>query len=187
MEPDDTGGRHVEKNFRRERARKAAIVLLLLCLLLPPFLVNIGSNAEQAGWPGPLQKLNWPLPSLQALLLCQQWTLFSRMSPFNFKMRFQVQLTDGQVVLLRDLDKERAGKWESVLFHNEPKSELNLYSDPGSQRSYLEYLVRTNGLEPEWITQRTIYITYQNIFPREQAAKAGTYYGPDTNFVLDTY
>jgi hypothetical protein len=188
MEPHDTGGSpQVEKSSPRERARKSAIVLLLLCLLLPPFLVNIGSNAEQAGWRGPLRKLNWPLPSLQALLLCQQWTLFSRMSPFNFTMHFQVELTDGQVVLLRDLDKERAGKWESVFFHNEPKAELNLYSDPGSQRSYLEYLARTNGLYPEWIARRTIYITYQNIFPREQAAKAGEYYGPETNFVLDTY
>jgi hypothetical protein len=188
MNPQNTGGwLHFEKSALRERVRKAAIVLLLLGLLLPPLLVNIGVNAEQAGWAGPLPKLNRPLPSLQALLLCQQWTLFSQMSPFNFTLHFQVELIDGQVVPLRDLDKERARKWESVLFHNEPKSELNLYSDPGSQRLYLEYLVRTNGLDPLEIARRTIYIRYQNILPRDQAAVAGTYYGPETNFALDTY
>jgi hypothetical protein len=170
----------------RERARKTAILLLLLGLLLPPFLVNIGSNAEQAGW-SRLARLNQPLPFLQALLLCQQWTLFSQMSPFNFTMHFQVALTDGQTGDLRDWDKERAGKWESVLFHNEPKTELNLYSDPGAQRLYLEYLVRTSGLDPSDIARRTIYLSYRNIFPREKAAKEGTYYGPETYFVLDSY
>ena len=187
MNPENTGPPQVGKSPLRERVRKTAIVLLLLCLLLPVFVINVGSNAEQAGWSGPLPKLNRPLPSLQALLLCQQWTLFSQMSPFNFTMHFQVELTDGQVVLLRDLDKERAGKWQSVLFHNEPKSELNLYADTGSQRLYLEYLIRTNGLDPLEIARRTTFIHYQNIFPRDQAAKAGTYYGPETNFALDTY
>jgi hypothetical protein len=176
-----------EKPSRRETLRKTAIILLLLGLLVPPLLVNIGSNAEQAGWPGPLPKLNQPLPSLQALLLCQQWTLFSQMSPFNFTMHFHVVLNDGQEGDLRDLDKERAGKWESVLFYNEPKSELNLYSDPGAQRLYLEYLVRTSGLNPLDIARRTIYLRYRNIFPRDQAAREGTYYGPEMNFVLDTY
>ena len=172
---------------RREIVRKTAIIFLLLVLLLPPLLVNIGSNAEQAGRSGLLPKLNQPVPSLQALLLCQQWTLFSQMSPFNFTMHFHVLLTNGEEGDLRDLDKERAGKWESVLFHNEPKTELNLYSDPGAQRLYLEYLVRTNGLNPVDIARRFIYLRYRTIFPRDQAAREGTYYGPETNFVLDTY
>jgi hypothetical protein len=161
--------------------------LLLLGLLLPPLLVNIGENAEQVKWAGPVRKLNRPLPSLQALLLCQQWTLFSAMSPFNFKLHFVLELTDGQELLLRDLDKERAGKWESILFPNEPKTELNLYSDPGAQRRYLEYLVRTNEVDPERIAHRTIYMTYQDVLTRDEAARAGTYYGPETNYVLDTY
>jgi len=150
-------------------------------------LVNIGVNAEQAKWSKAVAKLNQPVPFLQALLLCQQWTLFNQMSPFNFRMQFQVELTNGQVVQLRDLDKERAGKWESVFFHNEPKAELNLYTDPASQRRYLEYLARTNGLYPEWIARRTVYIHYQNVFSREQSAIAGTHYGPEADFVLDTY
>jgi|SRR5476651_1639520 hypothetical protein len=177
----------VEKNALRERVRKAAIVLLLFGLLLPPLLFNIAANAEEAGWSGPLLKLNQPLPSLSALLLCQRWTLFSQMSPFNFTMHCEVELSGGRMVQLRDLDQERAGKWQSILFHNEAKTELNLYSDPAAQRQYLEYLVRTNGLDPDEIARRVIYIRYQNIFPRDEAAVAGTHYGPETNYALDSY
>jgi hypothetical protein len=171
----------------REKVRRISIVTLVIALLLPPFLTNVGSNAAEAHWSGLLPKLNQPFPSLQALLLCQQWTLFSRMSPFNFTIHYQVQLKDGTVMELRDVDKERAGKWEPVLFHNEQKMELNLYSDPTSQRLYLEYLARTDGIDPNDIADRTIYIHYQNILPREQAAKEGTHYGPEANFVLDNY
>jgi hypothetical protein len=177
----------VEKNALRERVRKAAIVLLLLGLWLPSLLFNIGANAEEAGWSGPLLKLNQPLPSLSALLLCQRWTLFSQMSPFNFTMHCEVELTDGRMVQLRDLDKERAGKWQSIFFYNEPKTELNLYSDPAAQRQYLEYLVRTDGLDPDEIARRVIYIRYQNIFPRDQAAVAGIHYEPEINYALDSY
>jgi hypothetical protein len=177
----------VENNALRERVRKAAIALLLFGLLLPPLLFNIGANAEQAGWSGPLLKLNQPLPALSALLLSQRWALFSQMSPFNFTMHFEVELNDGRMMQLRDLDKERTGKWQSILFHNEPKTQLNLYGDPDAQRRYLEYLVRTNGLDPDEIARRVIYIRYQNIFPRDQAAVAGIYYGPETSYALDSY
>jgi hypothetical protein len=188
MSPQSGVGQlQLERTSLKERVRKTAIVLLLICMLLPVLLLNIGVNAEQAGWSGPLPKLNRPLPSLQALLLCQQWTLFSQMSPFNFHLQYQVELTDGQIVPLRDLDIEQAGRWQSLLFHNEPKTELNLYSDPTGQRRYLEYLVRADGIYPDWVARRTIYIHYQNVFPRAQAALAGTHYGPEANFVIDTY
>jgi hypothetical protein len=177
----------MEKSGIREKVRKVFIVLLLLGLLLPALLFNIGANAEQAGWSGPLLKFDQPLPCLSALLLCQRWTLFSEMSPFNFTMHFEVELRDGRMVQLRDLDKERAGKWQSIFFHNEPKTELNLYSDPGAQRRYLEYLVRANGLNPAEIARRVIYLRYQNIFPRDQAAVVGTHYGPDAKYALDSY
>jgi hypothetical protein len=171
----------------RETARKIAIAVLWFGLLLAPFLVNIGDNAEHVKWAAPLSKLNRPLPSLQALLLCQQWTLFSELSPFNFKLNYLVELTNGQTVLLPDLNKENAGKWEPILFPNEPKFELNLYSDPTAQRLYLEYLVRINGLDPDWITKRTVYMTYQNVLSREESRRAGSHYEPDVNFVLSTY
>lgn len=175
------------KNTLREKARKIGIVLGLLALLLPVFLINIGLNAQEGKWPGPFTKLNQPVPSLQALLLCQQWTLFSSIAPFNFTFQFEVELSDGQRVILRDLDRERAGKWQSVLFHNEAKLELNLYSEPESQRRYLEYLVRTNGIDPSDVTRRTIYLRYQNIYPRDQAAQIGTYFAPDAYYTLDNY
>lgn len=175
------------KHTLREKARKTFIILLMVATLAPVFVVNIGVNAEQVKWAAPLAKLNQPIPSLQALLLCQQWTLFSQMSPFNFTFLFAVQLQDGQTIVLRDLDKEQAGKWRSVFFHNEQKTELNMYSDPSSQRRYLEYLTRTNGIDPLTIAHRTIYLRYQSVFPRQQAAQAGTYYGPETDYVLDTY
>src|SRR5437870_6071800 len=97
----------VGKSPFRERIRKIAIVLCLIALLLPFFLINVGLNADQGKWPGPFAKLNQPLPSLQALLLCQQWTLFSQIAPFNFTFQFEVELQDDQRVILRDLDKER--------------------------------------------------------------------------------
>ena len=175
------------KNALRESVRKTVIVLCLLALLLPVFLINVGLNANEGKWPGPFAKLNQPVPSLQALLLCQQWTLFSSIAPFNFTFQFEVESVDNERVILRDLDKERAGKWQSILFHNEPKMELNLYSEPESQRRYLEYLVRTNGIDPAQIARRTIYLRYQNIYPRDQAAQLGIYFGDDAYFTLDNY
>ena len=159
----------------------------MLGLLAATLLFNIGANAEEAGWSGPLRKFSEPLPSLTALLLCQRWTLFSEMSPFNFTMHFEVELRDGRMVQLRDLDKDRAGRWQSIFFPNEPKTELNLYSDPGAQRRYLEYLVRTNDLNPAEIARRVVYIRYQDVFSRDQAAAIGTHYGPDAKYALDSY
>ena len=176
-----------EKNALRESVRKTAIVLCLLALLLPVFLINVGLNADGGKWPGPFAKLNQPIPSLQALLLCQQWTLFSSIAPFNFTFQLEVETVDGERMILRDLEKERAGKWQTILFHNEPKLELNLYSEPESQRRYLEYLVRTNGIDPAQIARRTIYLRYQNIYPRDQAAQLGTYFGEDAYYTLDNY
>lgn len=177
----------MKKSDLRDRLRKVAILLLLLGLMVPTLLFNIGANAEQAGWSGRIVKLSEPSQFLTALLLCQRWTLFSEMASFNFTMHFEVELRDGRMVQLLDLDKERAGKWQSIVFPNEPKAELNLYSDRSAQRRYLEYLVRSNALDPARIVRRVIYIRYQNIFPRDQASVIGTHYGPDTRYALDSY
>src|ERR1700744_4544163 len=128
----------------REIARKVAIVSILIGTLLPPLSMNIGAYAKQAGLSGPIPKLNRSFPSFYALLLCQMWGLFSYISPFNFTYRFQVELTDGQVQDLHDLKKEAAGRWQSLLFYNEPKADLNFYANPRALRSYMEYLIRTN-------------------------------------------
>jgi len=149
--------------------------------------MNIGGYAQQAGLPGPILKLNRPFPSFYALLLCQMWGLFSYISPFNFTYRYQVELTDGRTQDLHDFKKEAAGKWQSILFHNEPQAVLNFYANPRARRYYMEYLIRINGLDPAWVTRRTIYLHYQNVLAREQAAVAGTHYGPETDRVLNSY
>jgi NAD(P)-dependent dehydrogenase (short-subunit alcohol dehydrogenase family) len=173
--------------LNRERIRKTLILLALVAMLLPTFVVNIGDNAEQVSWAAPLRQLNRPPPSLQALLLCQQWTLFSEISPFNFKLHYVVELQNGDQILLHDLDKDRAGKLAPLLFYNEPKAELNLYSDPAGQRRYLEYLVRTNEIDPDTIATRFVLVIYQDVYSREQFAKTGSHYGPDSFYVLSTY
>jgi hypothetical protein len=171
----------------REIARKIVIVSILIGSLLPPLSMNIGAYAQQAGLSGPILKLNRSFPSFYALLLCQMWGLFSYISPFNFTIQYRVDLADGQTVDLHDFKKEAAGKWQSILFHNEPKADLNFYANPRAMRDYMEYLIRTNGLDPAWVVRRTIYIHYWNVLPRDQAATAGTHYGPEADRVLDSY
>lgn len=163
------------------------IILILIGSLVPPLCMNVGAYAQQAGWSGPILKLNRPFPSFYALLLCQMWGLFSYISPFNFTYRYEVELTDGRIEDLHDFKKEAAGAWQSILFYNEPKADLNFYANHHALRVYMEYLIRTNGLDPAWIARRTIYLHYQNVLPRNQAAAAGTYYGPETDRVLDSY
>src|SRR2546430_8964595 len=108
----------LEKSSLKEWVRKSAIVLVLLGSLWPTLTMNIGLYAQQAGLSGPITKLNQSFPSFHALLLCQVWGLFSYISPFNYTLNYEVELTDGQVVALHDFKKERAGKWKSLLFHN---------------------------------------------------------------------
>lgn len=177
----------IEKAALKEKLRKVAIVVVLISALLPPLAMNIGLNAQNAGWSGPLPKLNRPCPSLGALLLHQVWALFASISPYNYTMHYEVELTNGQVVSLRDFQKEAAGKWVSVLFHNEQKAELNLYSDHYGLRQYMEYLIWLNGLDAAWVTRRTIFLRYRTVLSREEAAAANTHYGPETTSVLQNY
>lgn len=173
---------HIEKSTLREKVRKTAIVVLLLGSLVPTFLLNIGMNVK-----APVSKLNRSFLSFRALLLCQHWTLFGYIVPFNFTMHFEVELRDGRIVALRDLKKERAGKWQPLLFHNERKTALNLYANRPALRRYMEYLIRTNGVDFSQVTRRTIFIRYRNVFPRKQASAAAAYYGPETKHVLENY
>jgi hypothetical protein len=182
MNPQKTGG-------WRKNARKIAIVLVLIGSFWPPLAMNISIYAEQAGLSGPITRIfyNQQFPSFHALLLCQMWGLFSYISPFNYTLNYEVELTDGRIVALHDFKKEAAGKWVSILFHNEPKSDNNFYANHSALRQYMEYLIRTNGLDPSWVVRRTIFLRYRNVFPRDQAAKAGTYYGPETTSVIESY
>lgn len=171
----------------REIARKISIVLVLVGSLLPPVAMNIGMYAQQAGLSGPILKLNRQYPTFYALLLCQAWGLFAYISPFNYTYDYEVELTNGEVLALHDLKKDAAGKWQSILFHNEPKFDNNLYADRNALRRYMEYLIRTNDLDPAWVVHRTIYLRYRNVLPRDEAAQAGTHYGPETTSVLENF
>jgi hypothetical protein len=176
-----------ETSSWRKNARKVAIVLILIGSLLPALTMNIGMYAHQAGLSGPIIELDRPHPAFHALLLCQVWGLFAYISPFNYTLNYEVELTNGETLALHDLKKDRAGKWQSILFHNEAKSDNNFYSDRNAMRQYMEYLIRTNDLDPSWIVRRTIYLRYRNVFPRDQAAAAGIYYGPETTSVIESY
>ena len=180
MNPQETGG-------WRGNARRIAIVLILIGSLLPPLTMNIGMYAQQAGLSGPILQLNRPYPAFHALLLCQVWGLFAYISPFNYTLHCEVELTNGQVVALHDFKKESAGRWQSIFFYNEDKSDNNFYADRNAMRRYMEYLIRTNDLDPAWVVRRTIYLHYRNVLPRDQAALAGTHYGPETISVIENY
>src|SRR5436305_9832500 len=171
----------------KEIARKIAIVVVVIGSLIPPLFMNIGAYAQQAGLSGPIVQLNRQFPSFYALLLCQMWGLFSYISPFNFTINYRVELNSGQTIDLHDFKKEGAGKWQSILFHNEPKVDLNFYSNPRAMREYMEYLIRTNGLDATAVVRRTIYLRYRTVLGREQAAESGTHYAPEAERVLDSY
>ena len=167
--------------------RKIVILLLLLGLLVPASLFNIGANAEAAGWSGPLLKFSEPLPFLTALLLCQRWTLFSEMAPFNFTMHFEVELRAAAWFSSAIWRKNGRGNGNQSSFTTNQKPSSIFTPILAPSGVYLEYLVRTNGLNPAEIARRVIYIRYQNIFPRDQAAVTGTHYGPDARYALDSY
>lgn len=177
----------VAKSGLKERARKIVIVLVLIGSLLPALTMNIGSYAQQAGLSGPIAQLNRSYPEFHALLLCQMWGLFAYISPFNYTIHYEVELPEGEIRELVDLKKIEAGSWQSILFHNESKADNNMYADHRALRGYMEYLIRTNGVDPAEVERRKIYIHYRNVFPRDQAARAGTHYGPEVDSTIETY
>ena len=172
----------MEENALRETIRKTAIVSILIGLLIPPFLLNLGVAVK-----GRLSYLSQGFSPFRELLLSQQWTLFGYVVPFNFTIQFEVELRDGRVVVLRDLVKDRAGKWQPVLFHNEQKTQLNLYANRPALRHYFEYLIWLNEIDPSQVVRRTIYLRYRDVFPRNKATAAGTYFGPESKYVLDQF
>jgi hypothetical protein len=121
---------------------------------------------------------------LDALLLRQQWTLFTYISPFNYTTHFEVVLKDGSTWPLHDSVPQHATGWKGILFHSESKIQNNLYGYPAGHRRYLEYLIRRNGINPAEVSQRIIYIRYRNLLSRSEAAEAGTHYSPEIRYDL---
>ena len=168
----------------QRRLRKLAIIALFVLVLLPVVILNCEVSLEKAGFPMLATGLLRTVPTLDALLLRQQWTLFTYISPFNYTTHFEVVLKDGSTLQLHDSVPQHATGWNGVLFHSESKIQNNLYGYPAGHRRYLEYLIRRNGINPAEVSQRIIYIRYRNLLSRTEAAEAGTHYGPEIRYDL---
>ena len=118
------------------------------------------------------------------MLLRQQWSLFTDISPFNYTTHFEVILDNGSTVPLSDSAQQNATGWKSILFYSEPKIQNNLYGSPDGQRRYLDYLIRKNRIDPSRIDEGVIFIRYRNLLKRGEAAAAGTHYGPEIRYDL---
>ena len=169
------------------RLRKLAVITFFALVLGPVIILNCGVNLEKAGYPAFAARMRRAVPSLDALLLRQQWTLFTDISPFNYTTHFEVVLKDGSTLPLHDSVPQNATGWKGVLFHNEAKLQNNLYGFPVGHRRYLDYLLRKNGANAADVNERIIYIRYRNLLPRSEAAAAGTHYGPEIRYDLQRY
>jgi hypothetical protein len=166
------------------RCRKLLIVACLTIVLGRVIALNVGVSLEKVGAHDFASPWIKPVPSLDALLLRQQWSLFTDISPFNYTTHFEVILDDGSTVPLSDSAQQNATSWKSVLFYSEPKIQNNLYASPDGQRRYLEYLIRKNRIDPSQINEGVIFIRYRNLLKRAEAAATGTHYGPEIRYDL---
>ena len=94
---------------------KLAIITLFVLVLVPVVILNCGVSLEKAGFPMLAAKLQTAMPALDALLLRQQWTLFTYISPFNYTTHFEVVLKDGSTLPLHDSVPQHATGWKGVL------------------------------------------------------------------------
>ena len=164
--------------------RKLLIVAVFIVVLGRVVLLNVGVNLQKAGVRDFASELTKPVPSLDALLLRQQWSLFTDISPFNYTTHFEVILDNGSTVPLSDSAQQNATGWKSILFYSEPKIQNNLYGSPDGQRRYLDYLIRKNRIDPSRFDEGVIFIRYRNLLKRGEAAAAGTHYGPEIRYDL---
>ena len=165
------------------RLRKLLILVFFALVLGAVIILNCGVNLEKAGYPI-LAGVKESLPFLDALLLRQQWTLFTEISPFNYSAHFEVVLRDGSIVPLHDPVPQHATGWKGILYYSEPKIQNNLYGYPVGHRRYLDYLLRKSGINPAEVRERIIYIRYRNVLSRSEAAAAGSCYGPEIRYDL---
>jgi hypothetical protein len=168
----------------KHRLLKLATITIFALVLGSMVILNVGVNLDKAGYPSLAARIRKPIPFLDALLLRQQWTLFTEISPFNYTTHFEVVLKDGSTVPLHDSVPQKVTGWKGILFHSEAKIQNNLYGFPAGHRRYLEYLIRRNGINPADVSQRIIYIRYRNVLPRWEAAATGTHLGPEIRYDL---
>lgn len=167
--------------------RKLLIVAIFAVVLGRVVLLNVGVSLEKLGVRDLASQMTQPVPSLDALLLRQQWSLFTDISPFNYTTHFEVILEDGSALPLSDSAEQNATGWKGVLFYSEPKIQNNLYASPDGQRRYFDYLLRRNRIDPNQIDEGVIFIRYRNLLKRSEAAAAGTHYGPETRYDLQRF
>jgi hypothetical protein len=167
--------------------RKLLIVAIFAVVLGRVVLLNVGVSLEKLGVRDLASQMTQPVPSLDALLLRQQWSLFTDISPFNYTTHFEVILEDGSALPLSDSAEQNATGWKGVLFYSEPKIQNNLYASPDGQRRYFDYLLRRNRIDPSQIDEGVIFIRYRNLLKRSEAAAAGTHYGPETRYDLQRF
>jgi hypothetical protein len=167
--------------------RKLLIVAIFAIIFGRVVSLNIGVSVEKLGVQDLASQLTQRVPSLDALLLRQQWSLFTDISPFNYTTHFEVILEDGSAVPLSDSAEQNATGWKSVLFYSEPKIQNNLYASAEGQRRYFDYLLRRNRIDPSQIDEGVIFIRYRNLLKRSEAAAAGTHYGPETRYDLQRF
>ena len=171
-------------SFFLARWRKLLIVAVFIVVLGRVVLLNVGFSLEKFGVRDFASELTKAVPSLDALLLRQQWSLFTDISPFNYTTHFEVILDNGSTVPLSDFAQQNATGWKSVLFYSEPKIQNNLYGSPDGQRRYLDYLIRKKRIDPSQIDGGVIFIRYRNLLKRGEAEAAGTHYGPEIRYDL---
>lgn len=167
--------------------RKLLIVAIFAVVLGRVVLLNVGVSLEKLGVRDLASQMTQPVPSLDALLLRQQWSLFTDISPFNYTTHFEVILEDGSALPLSDSAEQNATGWKGVLFYSELKIQNNLYASPDGQRRYFDYLLRRNRIDPNQIDEGVIFIRYRNLLKRSEAAAAGTHYGPETRYDLQRF
>jgi hypothetical protein len=167
----------------KRRLRKLLILAFFALVLGAVIILNCEVNLEKAGY-SILAGVKKSLPFLDALLLRQQWTLFTEISPFNYTAHFEVVLRDGSIVPLHDPVPQHATGWKGVFYYSEAKIQNNLYGYPVGHRRYLDYLLRKNGINPAEVSERIIYIRYRNVLSRSEAAAAGSHYGPEIRYDL---
>ena len=171
-------------SFFLRRLRKLLIVASITVVLGRVIALNVGVSLEKLGVGEFASQLTKPVPSLDALLLRQQWSLFTDISPFNYTTHFEVILDDGSTVALSDSAEQNATGWKGVLFYSEPKIQNNLYASPDGQRRYLDYLIRKNRIDPSRIDEGIMFIRYRNLLKRADAAATGSHYGPEVRYDL---
>ena len=96
-------------------SRKLAIITLFVLVLVPVVILNCGVSLEKAGFRMQAAKFQAAMPALDALLLRQQWTLFTYISPFNYTTHFEVVLKDGSTWPLHDSVPQHATGWKGYL------------------------------------------------------------------------